>query len=49
MAGSIMGYVRISDDSLARPQGNEPLDPILGRKMFYFCLILQEFCRSLST
>ena len=42
MDGPIIGYVRISAYTLARPHGCN-LDPIWAQKMF-FCLILQGFC-----
>ena len=42
MDGPIIDYVRISDDSFARPDGRN-VDPI-SAQILLFCLILQGFC-----
>ena len=47
MDGPIIGYVRISDNLLTRPQGGN-LDQLWPQKIF-FSLILQEFCDFFGT
>ena len=42
MDDPIIGYVRISDNLLMRPQGT--IDTQFGPKRICFCLILQEIC-----